>query len=207
MRKEWIISAVLVLTGCGIQHQNVRLSLPSPQVNQPNGKPIVLSSVTDSRGAHADLKLSANDRTHNVGGVMRGGSGIAVDLADTTVTDEMRSVITQSLRGMGYKVINNSEATTDTPRVAADITKLDASMPMNFFRAMTYSQKMLADIATNVTVTSGKATQSFTVSGHGENIYQRVVPENWEVALNRAVADYIKKLQEAMIIADQSDSK
>lgn len=203
MRKEWMVVAVLALAGCGVQRQNVRLSMPSLQVNQPNGKPIVLASVTDSRGAHADLKLSDKERARNVGGVMRAGSGIAVDLADTTVADEVRQIITQSLRGMGYKVIDSGEAPANTPRLTANVTKLDVSMPMNLFRAMTYSQKMIADIATSVTVTNGADTQSFNVSGHGENIYQRVIPENWETALDRAVADYTKKLQEAMVTADR----
>lgn len=203
MRKEWIVVAVLALAGCGVQHQNVRLSAPSLQVNQPNGKPIVLASVTDSRGAHADLKLSDKERARNVGGVMRGGSGIAVDLTDTTVADEVRQIITQSLRGIGYKVISSREAQANTPRVVAGVTKLDVTMPFNFFRAMSYSQKMIADITTSVTVTNGEDTQSFNVSGHGENIYQLVTPENWETALNRAVADYTKKLQEAMVTADR----
>jgi len=203
MRKEWMVVAVLALAGCGVQRQNVRLSVPSPQVNQPNGKPILLGDVTDARGPHADLKLSDKERARNVGGVMRGGSGIAVDLTDTTVTDEVRQIITQSLRGMGYKVIDGGEAPANTLRIAANITKVDVTMPFNFFRAMSYSQKMIADIATSVTVTNGVGTQSFNVSGHGENIYQRVIPENWETALNRAVADYTKKLQEAMVIADR----
>ncbi len=45
--------------------------------------------------------------------------------------------------------------------------------------------------------------QSFNVSGRGENVHQRVIPENWEVALNGAVADYIENFREAMLVADQ----
>jgi hypothetical protein len=203
MRKEWMVVAVLALVGCGVQHQNVRLSVPSLQVNQPNGKPIVLTGVTDSRRAPDGSKLSGADLSRNVGGVWRAGGGIAVDLAAGTAADEATKIVTQSLRGMGYRVASAADVPANAPRISVDVTQLNVTMPFNVFRAMTYSQKMIADIATSVTVTNGAGTQSFNVSGHGENIYQRVIPENWETALNRAVADYTKKLQEAMVTADR----
>ena len=53
---------------------------------------------------------------------------------------------------MGYKTVADDTAAADVPRVKIDITQFSVGMPFNFFRAMSYSQQIIADIATSITV-------------------------------------------------------
>jgi hypothetical protein len=61
---------------------------------------------------------------------------------------------------------------------------------------------MVADISTNVTVRNGTSVQSFEATGHGTNAFQVVKPENWEVAINRAIEDFSKRFQEKMLTVE-----
>jgi hypothetical protein len=191
--------AALLLAGCGIERQNVRLDLPELQVSPANGPAIVVGEVKDSRTPTEGL--AGPDPRKNIGGALRGGNGIAVDL-DMPVAEQQRQIVTQALRSLGYQVFASEQAPVDAPRVNVEITTFDVQMPFNFLRAATYSQQMVADIQTNVTVISATATRSFKTDGHGTNVFQRVIPENWEAALNEAIDDYTKKFKKA-ILADQ----
>lgn len=193
-----ITLAIPMLAACGVQHQNVRLSTPETRVNPAEGKPIVVAAVTDSRKTPDGATFAQGERTHNVGGVWRGGNGVAVDLGQDTVIEETREIVTQALRGMGYRVLAEGVASPDAPRVAINITQFDVDAPFNFWRAASYTQQMVADVGTDIEVKSGGSAQSFKATGHGTNIYQRVVPENWEAALNEAIAEYTKQFQSKM---------
>lgn len=196
--KGFIVAcAALLLAGCGIKHQVIHPTLPTAHINPVDGRLIVIQSVTDSRMPPDGLALSSSDRPHNVGGVGRGGNGTAVDLDDGTVAGLGRKMVTQALRTMGYKVV--SDAAADVPRVEIDITRFSVTMPFNLLRAISYSQQMVADITTNVSVRNGVAVQSFETTGHGTNVFQVMKPENWEVAINRAMEDYSKRFQEKML--------
>jgi hypothetical protein len=199
MKRIIAACAVLLLAGCGVQRQDVHPSLPSAHINPVDGRPIVIAGVTDSRHPIDGLKLSSDEKWRNVGGVARGGSGIAVNLEDGTTADLARELVVQTVRSMGYKTVADDTAAADVPRVKIDITQFSVGMPFNFFRAMSYSQQMIADIATSITVGRGSSAQTFEVVGHGTNVYQVVKPENWEVAINRAMENYSKRLQTKML--------
>jgi hypothetical protein len=199
-----VIPAVLllVLTGCGLQHQGIRLEIPDARVNPIAGKPLAIVEVTDSRPPQAQASFSAAQRAHNVGGVFRGGGGIAVDLEDDTVANQTRAIATQAFRAMGYTVTDSGSTPADAVFVSLIVTKFDVDMPFNLLRAATYSQKMYADISTHVTIQDGVNKSAFDVDGHGENVYEVVSQENWETALNRAVESYSHQLKARMAAHD-----
>lgn len=86
------------------------------------------------------------------------------------------------------------------PMVSIKLTKFAVIMPFDFWRAATYSQHMLADISTEIsTKRKDGSIRQFQVSGHGENVYQRITPENWEIAINRAMSDYSGQLRRAAV--------
>ena len=198
MKRLVFLCAVLVLTGCGLHRQTVRIEPPEEHANPLDGKPIVLAAIVDARAPSTDLQLDASDLSRNVGGSGRGGNGFAVQLEDGTVADRMRDIIVQSLRGMGYKVVD-AATPNEIPRVQVKITQFAVTIPFQFWRAATYQTRMLADISAEVTLTKAAgASQTFTVKGHGYNVYQRVIPENWQIALNKAVADFSRNFQSKM---------
>lgn len=192
MKRIALILVALLLVGCGVKRQTVQLTPPDLHVNPESGPPIVVGQVRDARQPAEGL--AGADPTKNVGGVLRAGSGIAVDL-DESVSTQMRQLVTQALRSLGYRVVANNSAPASAPRVAVNVTAFSVVMPINFLRAMTYTQKMIADVSTSVTVSGHQSPQSFIVKGHGENIYQFVTQENWEVTLNRAIADFSKNFK------------
>ena len=202
MKRILIVLAVLILTGCGIRHDVVHISSGQSHVSPSAGKPIVLDSVSDERAFIADGKLSAIERAQNVGGLFRGGADVAVDLESGTVVDKSREIITQALRGMGYVVMSKNDAPTNAIRIKVDVTKFDVNAPFEFWRSMGSAQRMVAVIECKVEFTDSSARQGFTTAGHGSNVFQRLVPENWEIALNRAVDDFAKKFQDAMASSD-----
>jgi uncharacterized lipoprotein YajG len=199
---KWFFAAcaVFLLAGCGIKHQAIHPTLPTAHVNPVDGRPIVIQAVTDSRTPLDDLALTPSERPRNVGGVGRGGNCTAVDLDEGTVASLGRQMATQALRTMGYKVV--PDAAADVPRIEIDITRFSVAMPFKFLRAISYSQQMVADISTNVTVRNGTSVQSFEATGHGTNAFQVVKPENWEVAINRAIEDFSKRFQEKMLTVE-----
>ncbi len=101
-RTAFVLLACL-LAGCGVKRQTVQLTLPDLHVNPESGPPIVVGELMDAR---QPLKgLAGVDPSRNVGGVIRGGNGIAVDL-DEPVTKQMRQVITQALGKKGSGSLN-----------------------------------------------------------------------------------------------------
>lgn len=200
MRKIWMITVALLVAGCGIKQQTVRLQMPELQVDQSSGRPIVVDKVVDARRPPENSQLSAPDLAKNVGGVWRGGNGIQVDLEDGTVASEVHELVVQSLRAVGYRVLPGGEVRDDVPVVSIKLTRFAVNMPFDFWRAATYSQHMLADISTEMSVKrKDGSVRQLHVSGHGENVYQRVTPENWEIAANRAMSDYSAQLKRAAV--------
>lgn len=190
-----LLSALTLLSGCGLKRQYVHIASPSALVNPPQGQPVVISEVVDARAPALSAYLNAGELSRNVGGMAHGGNGIVVDLSGGTVAETMRAVVTQALRASGYRV---GADMPDAPRVSIRITQFQVDAPVQIWRAAFYNARMLADISAQVTVTSSTGTRTFTVSGHGYNVYQRVVAENWQIALNKAVADFGHNLQGQM---------
>jgi len=122
-----LVVVVLGLSGCGIRRQNVHVQVPSLRVNPESGPQIVLASVTDSRKPLAGANLNPNEQARNVGGVIRGGGGIAVNLDNQSVADQTRKIVIQALRGVGYKVIESGDP--GIPRITVDITNFHVDMP------------------------------------------------------------------------------
>lgn len=200
MRKIWVIAFALLISGCGVKQQTIRLTMPELRVDQPDGRPIVVGAVIDAREAPENSHLSATDLAKNVGGAWRGGNGVRVDLEHGDVPAEVRELVVQSLRAVGYRVLPSRHGRDDVPMVSIKLTKFAVIMPFDFWRAATYSQHMLADISTEIsTKRKDGSIRQFQVSGHGENVYQRITPENWEIAINRAMSDYSGQLKRAAV--------
>lgn len=85
------------------------------------------------------------------------------------------------------------------------MTKFSVTMPFEFWRAAGWSQRMLAEISIDVTSRSDGQTKRFTAEGHGSNVYQVVSRENWEIALERAVADLTANFKQSMSGQGQSE--
>ncbi|MEP6908260.1 MAG: hypothetical protein ABI858_09810 [Pseudoxanthomonas sp.] len=198
MKKFVLLNCCLALAGCGLKHQVVRLDIPATYASPAQGKVIVIANVQDARMSIFGVKLSATEQARNIGGVLRGGNGIAVDIEGETVADQTRQIATEALRGMGYKVVTGEAGDLAATRISFKLIQFEVNMPFDFWRAATYSQHMLADLKTDVVVASAGGPKTITVVGHGENVYQRVTSENWQIAINKAIVDYTKHLQQAM---------
>ncbi|MGN6227729.1 MAG: hypothetical protein ACTHNM_09855 [Dyella sp.] len=200
---KWIVCAIVLafLNGCGIKEQVVRVSVPDVHANPEQGPVIQVNPVRDNRQASFLAQFPAATRDKNVGGVVRGGGGINVVLDSTTTTLKTHSIIVQALRNMGYRTADHCE--TSCPSITPRLNTFAVLMPFNFWRAATYSQHMLADIAVQITLQEQGHTYTFEASGHGSNVYQVVSQENWETALDRAVKDFDSNFQQQM--ASQMD--
>lgn len=199
LKKLVLLTIAVVLSGCGVKRQSVALNIPAPHIRPANGSPIVVSSIIDNRVLKFDGSLKDNEKAGNVGGEVRHGNGFIVNLDNESVVDEMRTIVIQALRDIGYKDIDISQAGKNVPRLVIDIKKFGVYAPLKFWRAATYSQQMIADIVTKVTIKSNGVSKTIVVKGHGTNVYQRVVPENWEIALNKAIVDYTNHFQQKIV--------
>lgn len=184
------------LTGCGIKQQVVRVDVPNVHVNPSSGPLIVVNPVKDDRSDAIVMQFPSAQRAKNVGGLLRNGSGIQVNLESATAATKARAIIIQALRGMGYRTTD--DCASACPAMDVTLHRFSVQAPFQFWRAMSYSQHMLADISADVSIDQRGKRNEFSVSGHGSNVYQIVSQENWEIALNRAVKDFIRNFQSAM---------
>lgn len=191
--------ACVLLAGCGIREQTVRIDPPVVSVVSPDAPGIIIGTITDARTPDPSLNLSVAAQARNVGGSAHSGNGIAVNLESGTVTDTMRQIVAASLQNAGYRLMRDARG---APRVDVRITQFEVKIPFQFWRAAFYNARMLADITADVTITTPVGARTFTVSGHGYNVYQRVVAENWQIALDKAAADFSNNLR-AQVIAAQ----
>lgn len=193
IRMSILLSAFALLAGCGgIQHQLVRVDAP-PGIVAPSGAPaIVIGTITDARPAATELQLGMADEAGNVGGFGHGNRGIAVDLASGSVTDTMRRIIASALQNSGYRVVGDAAG---AQRVDVRITQFQVITPMHFWRTVFYNQRMVADVSAHITITTPTGARTFTASGHGYNVFQRMVADNWKIALDKAVADFSNNLR------------
>ena len=195
---KWAICAIVLmcLSGCGVKEQVVRVSVPEVRVNPLQGPMVQVDPVQDNRQASFLAQFPAATRDKNVGGVIRGGSGINVVLDSSTTTLKVHSIIVQALRNMGYHTVASCESAC--PVVTPTLNTFAVTLPFNFWRAASYSQHMLADIAVHVALQNQGRTSTFDAKGHGSNVYQVVSQENWETTLDRAVKDFVSSFQQQM---------
>lgn len=197
MRSIICLTVLLLLTGCGIKTQVVRVDVPDVHVNPEHGPVVVVGAVTDERPPSFLSQFPAADRSKNVGGVVRGGNGINVVLGSSTTTEKLRAIIIQALRSMGYRTASQCEASCT--QLDVSLTDFSVKMPFNFWRAAGWAQQMVADVSAHVVARDAGHTKPFDVSGHGANVYQVVSRENWEAALDRAVKDFNSNFKQAMV--------
>jgi hypothetical protein len=195
---KWVICAIVLacLSGCGIKEQVVRVSVPDVRANPQQGALVQVNPVQDKREASFLAQFPAATRSKNVGGVVRGGNGVNVVLDSSTTTAKVHSIIVQALRNMGYHTVTSCGAPCTV--VTPTLNTFAVTLPFNFWRAVSYSQHMLADIAVHVTLKNQGSTSGFDTKGHGSNVYQVVSQENWEIALDRAVKDFASNFQQQM---------
>jgi hypothetical protein len=186
----------LLLTGCGIKTQVVRVDVPDVHVNPERGPVVIVGAVADNRPSSFLSQFPAADRSKNVGGVVRGGNGINVVLESSMTTEKVRAILVQALRSMGYRTASQCEVSCT--QLDVSLTDFSVKMPFNFWRAAGWSQQMVADVSAHVVAKDTSHTRAFDVSGHGTNIYQVVSRENWETALDRAVKDFSSNFKQAM---------
>jgi hypothetical protein len=183
----------------------VRVSVPDVRANPQQGPLVQVNPVQDNRQASFLAQFPAATRDKNVGGVVRGGNGINVVLDSSTTTLKVHSIIVQALRNMGYRTVDHCDASC--PTVTASLDTFAVKLPIDFWRAVAWSQHMVADIAVQVALQNQGHTSTFDATGHGSNVYQVVSQENWEVALGRAVKNFYSNFQQQMAShMDQSAS-
>lgn len=190
------IACALALAGCGIKKQIVHVEVPYALVNPSTGQEIVIQTVKDERSWIGLTDVPLPDRAKNVGGNLRHGNGFEVNLDSETAAHKTHAVIVQSLRHMGYRTVDR--CSTDCPVLSVSLKKFMVTAPFSLGAAFTWTMRMKAYVAANISLDDGSRSRTFDVSGHGDNIYQVISEENWETALNRAMKDFSRNFQSAM---------
>lgn len=191
MKVAVLALAALLLTGCGLQRQTVRINPPASRAGV-NGPTIVIGTVTDARQPATKIKLDEVEQASNVGDMGKDDRGIAVQLDNGAVRDAMRRIVTSALQNAGFEVVGAGRV--EYP-VDVRISKFRVAIPFQFWRAAFYNPRMLADIEAGITMAAPSGARTFDAKGHGYHVYQRVIAENWQIALDKAVADFEKNLQ------------
>ncbi|SEU08466.1 hypothetical protein [Stenotrophomonas indicatrix] len=195
MKSIITLALLLLLTGCGIRTEVVRVNVPDIRVNPEQGPVVVVAPVRDSRPVYFP-EVAAADRAKNIAGVVRQGNGVLVSVESTTAAEKTREIMIQALRNMGYRTADRCEASCTL--LETSLTDFSVKMPANFFRMVSSTQQMLADISVQVVARRDGQTRTFTATGHGANIFQVPSRENWEIALERAVKSFSSSLQQSM---------
>ncbi len=195
MKSIITLALLLLLTGCGIRTEVVRVNVPDIRVNPEQGPVVVVAPVRDSRPVYFP-EVAAADRAKNIAGVVRQGNGVLVSVESTTAAEKTREIVIQALRNMGYRTADRCEASCTL--LETSLTDFSVKMPANFFRMVSSTQQMLADISVQVVARRDGQTRTFTATGHGANIFQVPSRENWEIALERAVKSFSSSLQQSM---------
>lgn len=191
---------LLLLTGCGIRTEVVRVNVPDIRVNPEQGTQVVVAPVRDNRSSEFLALIPASERARNVGGEIRNGNGINLALESATASEKTREIIIQALRNMGYRTVDHCDA--QCLRLEASMNEFVVRAPFNFWRVAGWAQQMVADVSVEVTTREGDRTRSFIAKGHGTNVFQVVSPENWEKALERAVTDFTANFKQNMSAQD-----
>lgn len=207
MKGLFLMCALALLSGCGVNTKQVRLELPeATRVTPATAKQIVLASVTDQRDllnspssfgntiTSALLKnLGPADAKSLIAGGGRGSNGYAVILADgESVSDVMRKLISNILEQHGYVVLRDSMTHPGIPAIDVRINQFFLNEPFNFGRVLTWTSQMKADISTDVTIKENGSSHEFSIEGSGANIVQTNRGINYVETYTAAMKDYTK---------------
>lgn len=202
MKSNICFVLLLLLTGCGLRTEMVRVNAPDVRVNPDLGPTVAITAVRDNRSTELLSKIPAATRAANVGGLVRGSNGVNVSLESGTASEKTKELIIQALRSMGYRTTDSCEQ--PCTQLEASLSDFSVKMPFNLLRAASWTQQMVADISVDVTARTPDKTHTFTVKGHGTNIFQVASRENWEIALERAVKDFSDNFKQKMSQQDTS---
>lgn len=204
MKLVILLLAALLLAGCGIKQQVVRVNVPDVRVNPASGPEVVVAKVTDDRPTSYLSLYPKATWQKNVGGTVRSGNGFNLVLESSSVTHKVHEIIVQSLRSMGYRTVVSCSG--PCLQLQASVHTFAASIPFNFWRAVSWTQHMVAKLSVKVSLERDNNSTSFTVSGNGDNIFQALSQENWETAFDRAVHDFVSNFKQAMVSHQLSPS-
>jgi hypothetical protein len=203
----------LALEGCGIHTRSVRLQVPTAEAFGGRPAPVVLVSVNDDRNltnapssmGHSVspqlIRAIGDGKTASmIAGDGGGKNAFVIELADgKTVASVVNDLISNILVSHGYKVVGDSSSYADAPHLTVDVTKFFLYQPFNFFRALTWTMQMKANIETRITIAQHGSSQTIAVLGKGANIVQTNSDENYIETYSAAMADY-KRAFEADVL-------
>jgi len=208
-RCAWGLSALLA--GCSLSRGYTRLDVPPPAPASASGagKTIVIDTVRDRRVFQADprdpsipsLKQGAEyrfDAQQRKAAIGRKRSKYGMATGDyvlrggQTVETLTHDLIAATLRGMGYRVIDDANA-PKAEHLRVSVDKFWAWMtPYYLWSAIE------ARLETRLTFSGQAGSKTIEITGYGRNPMRRDRAANWQIAYDRAFRSYEKSLQQAM---------
>lgn len=201
---------LVLLSGCATTRSEMRLDVPDAgSAVVSGGEPVVIDAVRDMRTFEADpddpstpsLKkgasyaLTAEQRKQAIAR-KRGGFGHAFgDILlppGQTVETVTRELLANAFAAHGYSVVDAAAAPADAPHVSVDIRQFWAWFTPGF-----WSASIEARIETLLTIDRPQGQRKVTVKGYGYNAIQIGRLANWQLAYQRAFADYLKQFDDA----------
>ena len=180
-----LVCVLALLAGCGIKHEDVRINIPNIRANPVIGPTAFISNVIDVRQMKPGLVGS--DKAISIGGIIRDGNGTLIN-SERPVSEIVHDLVANSLREMGYQVVDNPNGATST--IAVSVIQFDAQFPFSFWRAVGYANHMVSEVETGISVTNSSGKHDFIAKGRGANVFQIESSENWEIAIERGMKDY-----------------
>lgn len=211
MSPKLLSRAVLVLfslsaVSCVVGRR--QLTVPVPAGTHPAVKGQVgIGSINDLRrfenkpkdpstpSMDGDLNAASRAELSRLIGRQRNGFGKAVGdvglKGNATVPDKVRDLVTEALARRGYQ----------TGGSAANSLSVDVQKFWSWATPGMWAISIEAEIECAVTVRHGGSSRRLIVRGYGENICQSGVDRNWNQAYERAVDDFLEKLDKELAAA------
>jgi hypothetical protein len=193
-----LVLACSLSVSCVIGKREVSIKVPVGTHPAAKGQ-VSLGSIQDARtfqnkpaepstpSVEGDFAtLTAQQRENNIGRQRNSygkGMGEVVLPAGGTVTAKMSEIITEALARRGYTV-----AGSGTP-VNVKISQFWGWMTPGMW-AITLEARITAGVTVR-----GQSTQ---ITGYGENVCQAATTANWNLAYERAIADFLDKAGAAL---------
>ncbi|MBU3068422.1 YajG family lipoprotein [Aestuariicella sp. G3-2] len=204
--KLLLLSLTVVLSGCVVGTRNVDVSAPAFETDKTASGSVYLGEILDKRvfeqapsdpstpSVDGQLSSTSPETLATLIGRQRNGFGKAMgDVAlpeGGTVDQEVRDLITLGLESRGYQVVDDANV---RPRISVDVEKFWAWFTPGMW-AISFESNLLCKV--NVETENG--TQTFKVSGYGLNKGQVASDANWQLAYERAFADFLKNMDNMM---------
>ncbi|MBB3228849.1 hypothetical protein FHW69_003494 [Luteibacter sp. Sphag1AF] len=206
-----VVTLVLAgLAGCGLH--TTRMAMNPPVADQPGGgRNVVIAEVTDGRAfatlpessrerldASAQAELGVPGRSAAIGG---NGNFIVMLKQGDSVQDWVRDLVTTGLRKNGYIVVPKTSAPAGTPTISVKVEEFWTYVPVNFGRALTWTNQMKAWIQTRIEIQGQAEPAVVTVSGTGAHIIQMFSEQNVRESYGLAADDYLIQFQRKVLAA------